>query len=84
METKLESIKTKYMKFCKDDFHTGKTEIWYVYNIRSENRLGTIKWYGAWRQYCFYPESDCVFNKDCMNDIIKFIESCELVRNNNV
>jgi len=76
----LQSIKTKYMEFCKDDQHAGKTEVWYVHNLSSGGRLGTVKWYGSWRQYCFFPEPDCVFNKDCMSDVIKFIEGRELVR----
>jgi hypothetical protein len=74
-------VKTKYMEFCKDDSYTGKTEVWVIRNSNSGGRLGTIKWYGAWRQYCFFPEADCVFNNGCLKDIIEFINDCMTVKN---
>lgn len=35
--------------------------------------LGEIKWYPNWRQYSFFPEYGCVFEKTCMNDITRFM-----------
>jgi len=31
--------------------------------------LGVIKWYGAWRRYCFYPANMTVFSSGCLKDI---------------
>lgn len=31
--------------------------------------LGSLKWYGAWRQYCFFPAPDCIFNVGCLDTI---------------
>lgn len=31
--------------------------------------LGSIRWYGAWRQYVFAPEPGCVFNVGCLKTI---------------
>jgi len=53
---------------------SGKSKIWVVTNIKSGDRLGEIKWYGAWHQYCFYPDAGCIFNTGCMEHIIAFIE----------
>ena len=53
--------------------NTGKTEIWDVVSKSSESVLGKIKWYGPWRQYCFYPSPNCIFNNQCMTDIQKKI-----------
>lgn len=36
--------------------------------------LGSIRWYGSWRQYVFYPEISTLFNKDCLRQIA---EKCE-------
>ena len=36
--------------------------------------LGFIKWYGSWKQYCFFPEPNTTFNIDCMSYIIEFIK----------
>ena len=65
--------KSKYMEFDKVG-DTGKTEIWNVISKSSEFILGKIKWYGPWRQYCFYPSPFSVFNNGCMSDIQAFIK----------
>ena len=57
---------------------TGKTEIWNILSKSSEFVLGQIKWYSPWRQYCFFPSPNSVFNPTCMDDINKFIK--ELMR----
>lgn len=49
-----------------------------VYNIKNKNSgdiLGIVKWYSSWRQYCFFPKHSTIFNKDCMNEIIDFINT---------
>lgn len=48
-----------------------------VYQIRSKsnyNLLGEIKWYPQWRQYCFFPSADSLFNTGCLSDITDFVE----------
>jgi hypothetical protein len=46
-----------------------KTRIVSVRNRRSSGELGQIRWYGAWRQYCFFPQAGTIFNVDCMRRI---------------
>ena len=51
-----------------------KTE---VYSIQKKGvlfSLGIIKWFGAWRKYCFFPEEELVFDVDCLQEIIIFIK----------
>lgn len=48
---------------------TGKTAIYAVDSAHHGDRLGEIRWYGPWRQYCFYPKAGCVFNHDCLRYI---------------
>jgi len=50
-----------------------KTNIYGVYNINSGLRLGIIKWYRFLRQYCFFPANRIIAGRDCMKDIIDFI-----------
>ena len=50
-----------------------KTSVYAVINVKSGNILGIIKWYYSWRQYCFFPEFNTVFNKDCLSDIEEFV-----------
>lgn len=37
--------------------------------------LGRIQWYAQWRQYTFSPSCPTIWNRDCMNDIIFFINN---------
>ena len=36
--------------------------------------LGTIKWFGRWRQYAYFPNSDTVYEKQCLKDISSFLD----------
>lgn len=51
-----------------------KTKVWMV---RTTDELhlviGTVKWYGPWRKYCFFPAPDSVFEQDCLGHIASFI-----------
>jgi hypothetical protein len=53
---------------------TGKTTRWSIHNNRSNAYLGEIKWYGGWRQYCFFTTMDAIFNDGCLLDILDFIK----------
>jgi hypothetical protein len=50
----------------------AKTKVWIV--LGSDNSpLGQIRWYGAWRQYTFWPiGTGTVLNATCLDDIAKF------------
>ena len=52
-----------------------KTEIYACRNNSSNDELGVVRWYPAWRQYCFFPVfGDLVFNAGCLDDITHFIK----------
>ena len=50
-----------------------KTNVYAVTNNKSGYILGIIKWFGSWRQYCFFPTEETVYSNGCMKDIIDFI-----------
>jgi len=62
---------TKYLEFRPLPIY-GKTDIYSVDARSSGSSLGRIQWYGPWRQYCFFPALDCVFNNMCLKDIAEF------------
>jgi hypothetical protein len=64
---------TEYMEFVEIR-DTGKTKIFDVRSKSSGDQLGTIKWYGPWRQYTFHPIHATVFNIDCLSVIVTFIQ----------
>ena len=59
-----------------------KTSVWNCLT-RQGDRLGQVKWFGSWRQYCFFPNDELltVFSAGCLLDIYSFItELSDLVR----
>jgi len=66
-------MKYKYIYMVKIPAKT-KTKQFEIRNIKSDDRIGVVKWYASWRQYCFFPNGDCVFSVGCLNDIMDFIK----------
>ena len=53
----------------------AKTKVFAVKNKVFGDVLGHVKWYAPWRKYCFYVDSDLVFDADCLADIQDFIKT---------
>jgi hypothetical protein len=51
-----------------------KTGVYQCRNNKSGVELGLIKWYPAWRQYCYFPTCQAVYSKGCLDDINDFIK----------
>lgn len=56
----------KYIYLQEWSHPTGKTRRFDVINRRSEMPIGTVQWYGAWRQYVLMPRPGTVWNPDCL------------------
>lgn len=48
---------------------SGLTSIWPVLSRNNGEELGTIQWYGLWRQYTFWPRDRTTFNPSCLDTI---------------
>lgn len=44
-----------------------------VYSKTQGSMLGVIGWYPRWRQYCFIPNPQTIFNADCLGTITNCI-----------
>jgi hypothetical protein len=50
-----------------------------LYSVRKDSstglaeHLGLIKWNGAWRQYCFFPDLETLWSSGCLQGIIDFL-----------
>ncbi len=62
----------EYIRFVKK-MGKPKTSVWTCENIKSGYELGTIKWHGPWRQYCFFVTAPAVYSAGCHEDIADFI-----------
>lgn len=52
-----------------------KTKIIKVSSLYDNSELGTIKWYGGWRQYTFEPIWQTRWSWDCLNELSMFIKT---------
>lgn len=59
------------------------TQIYNVINRKWGDKIGQIKWYGAWRQYCFFPRKNTIWSKSCMKDIMEVLDALEKERFDN-
>jgi hypothetical protein len=68
---------TTYYKFIKFVMveRKPKTNVYECYNTRHGALLGVVKWYGPWRRYCFWPQPNCIFSAECMDDVAQFINN---------
>jgi hypothetical protein len=66
----------QYIYFERVEAAKGrKTLLFECRNNNSDFILGEVKWYGPWRQYCFFPEgSVTVFNRTCLADVQNFLQ----------
>ena len=64
----------QYIKIIDNGiFEPRKTHSYHIKNKRGNYHLGYIEWYSAWRQYCFMPNKETVWNKHCLETIISFL-----------
>jgi hypothetical protein len=68
-------IKSSHLSFQM--LHEGNKKTWTVI-VKSNFDgwvLGYIKWHGAWRQYCFFPNGDCIWSSDCLDNLSDYIKA---------
>ena len=63
----------QYIQFGQMPSGGRKTSIWFCHNNSSGEKIGVVKWYGPWRQYCFFAKVASVYSAGCLKDIQDFI-----------
>jgi hypothetical protein len=62
-----------------NELHAGaaarKTKIWEVTATASDEVLGRVQFYGAWRKYIFSPYAGTLFDAACMREVADFSEA---------
>lgn len=73
IELKVDFVgKSGYLRYVELPNEGLKTSVFAVNSVNHGNQLGTIRWYGAWRQYVFYPDPVTLFNPTCLKEIAEF------------
>ena len=68
-------LESEFIYVEKIELPKRKTPIYKLFSMsNSDIKLGEIKWFGAWRQYCFYPEGNTIFDRKCLTYINSFLE----------
>jgi hypothetical protein len=49
-----------------------KTDTWMVVRTAGGSALGEVRFYGAWRKYCFFPYPNSLYDPDCLKTIAEF------------
>lgn len=68
---------SKWIEFHKVDppIIGRKTDTYLIFTKTGDQTvLGEIKWYGPWRQFAFFPQPNCLFEKTCLQDITDFLK----------
>lgn len=66
---------SKYLTFEWRESVSRRTSQWIVRSRASGDMLGTIKWFGRWRCYAYFPktEGETVLNAECMRVLADFM-----------
>lgn len=82
-EHMIEPLEADFKYFCvragKNRDKAKRTFVYDIVDLRN-GKLGVVKWFGPWRQYCFYPAADTVWNTDCMKDVQDFLSRLKQAR----
>lgn len=63
----------EYIEIVGENLKGRKTPIYHINSLRSQDEIGQIKWYGAWRKYCFFPNGDTVWDKKCLDSVCDWL-----------
>lgn len=72
-------MKYKYItiKQVNDEVFEGKP-VYRIYNNKTNKQLGIISFYKPWRDYVLSSQPECVFNSECLKDILDFIKKLSI------
>lgn len=63
-----------YFMIFEQYIEKRKTPILYIVSCTNIS-LGQIKWYSSWRKFCFFPNTDTIWDNNCLTFLNSFIES---------
>lgn len=69
-----------HLQFIEHKIPNRVTPIIEINTRMGVHKLGFIKWHGAWRKYCFFPESETIFDVSCMEEIMQKIRELMAAR----
>jgi hypothetical protein len=65
-------MKCEYINFELIE-EKAKTNVYVCRNNKSGAKLGVVKWYSPWRQYCYFPFMT-IYSASCLQDVKSFLD----------
>jgi hypothetical protein len=68
---------SKWVDFIdiSDKINPKRTKTWLIFSKNGGFKLGEVKWYASWRQYCFFAAVDTIWNMVCLDDVTVFLDA---------
>lgn len=76
--SQLVAVTNEYFVILEERPEKRKTSIYHIFSHKSRDEIGLIKWYGAWRKYCFFPNADTIWDNKCLSSINSFLEEINI------
>ncbi len=73
MKTKYQYIHFKEIEDLAGRNISGQKLQWACLNNRSKDILGLVEYYSTWKQHAIDFKETCVFNAQCLRDIVDFL-----------
>jgi len=51
-----------------------------IFNNKMKDQIGIISYYKPWKQFVFSSQPECVFNTDCLKDVLDYIDNEKFYR----
>lgn len=67
-------VVNKYFSITEEKRENRKTPIYHIISKNSNSEIGIIKWYGAWRKFCFFPNGETIWDTNCLIEVTNFID----------
>jgi hypothetical protein len=64
----------EYLIFVEVPNPGKKTRIFNCTTKNGGGTLGIVKWFGNWRQYCYFPSVQATYSYGCLIDIADFMK----------
>jgi len=65
----------EYLRFVEKSKPVNRKKGTYSCRNRKSNaEIGKVRWYGPWRQYCYFPTIQAAYSDGCLQDIADFIQ----------
>jgi hypothetical protein len=74
---KIRNPETQYFKISEKKSATARPRKQRIYEVLKKPhgyRMGLVKYFGAWRQFCFFSDPDQAFNQDCLRLVATFLD----------